>query len=74
MAEKDREGIMVWQAWIILGFFTIAAVCVIMQTVRVFLWKDRYNTLVKTLKLGETIYGKTEENSNSRGNTEENDQ
>jgi hypothetical protein len=51
-----------WQGWIILGFFILASVCVIIQTVRVFLWKDKYVSLVKTLRLGEGN-GKAEESS-----------
>ncbi len=56
---------MEWETIIALVFLIIFAVFVIMQSIRVYLWKDKYMTLVKSLKLGEND-GKTEE-SNSGG-------
>ena len=63
---------MEWETIVALAFLIVFLVFVIIQSIRVYLWKDKYITLVKSLKLGETD-GKTEESSNSRGNTEEND-
>ena len=57
-----------WQTIAVLVFFAIASFCAILQTIRVFLWKDKYLTLVRNLKLGEND-GQTEE-SNSRGTEE----
>ena len=56
---------------IALVFLVIFFVFIIVQSIRVYLWKDKYLTLVKSLKLGETD-GQTEE-SNSRGRAEESD-
>jgi hypothetical protein len=63
---------MEWETIVALVFLIIFFVFVILQSIRVYLWKDKYMTLVKSLKLGETD-GQTEESNTSRGNTEEND-
>jgi hypothetical protein len=55
---------------IALVFLVIFFVFIIVQSIRVYLWKDKYLTLVKSLKLGETD-GQTEESS--RGRAEESD-
>lgn len=59
-----------WEIYFITGLFVISLFLLIIQSIKVYLWKDRYRELVKSIKLGAEIHGQTKE-SNSRGNSEE---
>jgi hypothetical protein len=54
---------MPWQEIGLLTFLCLSAILFIIQTFRAWLWKNKYMTLIKNLRLGEKD-GQTEENSN----------